>query len=190
MKYGRLIFLGAVLSSSSLGLASSLPITKAFYCELHYSKLAYGKEVKSVFAHTGVETSCKQPFSDKMEAAYWDRVQNIDLKKTESGFQGKFITYGSSTTYAPCSLQPMAQFWLEFTDGSSRIETPAVIQITEELSRGTPVWNGGNPTLVAAVTEFKEKELRSIDTVACFSAWSYGSIIVDFNNQLLRGESL
>lgn len=189
MKCRTTLIFAVALCSANAGLASDLPSTRAFYCQLHYSKNAYGKEVKRVLAHTGVETKCKQ-LDSKYGAAFWDKVRDLDLQETETGFQGKLIAYGSSSTYYPCALEPVVQFWVDFTDGSSRIETPTAMEVVQDYSRGSPVWGNGNPELAEAVLNLKDKELSSIQTVSCFSAWSYGNLIGEFNEGVLKGASL
>lgn len=121
----------ALVSSSAFG--SNIPTSRDTHlCTLHYTKVAYGKEVRSVMAHTGT-TYCSS-LSSSDAAPDWTNVQDIYLDGSQSAqaFTGKVKFTATPTAYERCKRVPVVQFWVNFTDGSSKIENVTSMQISQQ----------------------------------------------------------
>ncbi len=177
-----LFALSAVGAVNSLQ-ASEMPATSGYFCQLHYTKNAYGKPVASVLAHTGVEKKC----AGTGNTVTWDDIKDRQLAASTDGeqFQGKILMLGktSSNNAEACTLSPVVQFWVKFEDGSEKIEEVAPMQVKRQfLVNSNRIED--NQDLVTWMNYLGSLEDRAIEKVSCFSARSVGETIVELTNQV------
>ncbi len=155
-----LTFSALLLSSATF--ASNIPTSSTVsLCTLHFSKVAYDKEVRSVTAHTGV-ASC-DTYSPVV--TYWSDVQDVllDGSQSDQAFTGKVRLEAESRAYDGCRLTPVVQFWVSFADGSSKIENVTPMQI----SKAWQLFDGDPSELREAVKQWSQNQ--AINTVSCIS---------------------
>ena len=173
------LMLGFSLSAQ----ASDIPYSEAYFCTLHFTKIAYGKSVKSVMAHTGLDT-CREEFDPVLNKAvfknYWDRIKNIDLRETADGthFEGKVILTGTSTAYNRCGLKPSLQYWISFDDGSSKIESVIPMSVEKKFNIDNDNIENVPEYIDNAITDLLKTD--PIDQVVCYDVFSYGNGALTF----------
>lgn len=125
-----------VLALSPLAVSCSAPTNDAqvasivdghhnYYVDLHFSANAYGKAVKSVLAHTGVELRYPE-FTRR--PSRWESVKDVSLAKAGESFFGRVHLKATSTSGSfTISATPVVQYFIEFTDGTSRITDVAAL---------------------------------------------------------------
>lgn len=112
-----------MLRVSSASFASNIPTQDhVALCNLHYSKVAYGKEVGSVLVHVGLQ-NC--PLSGD---SFCSDVKDIDLENSGEAFTGQVRLDAYRPAYDRCAPTPAIQFWINFKDGSSKIENAVLVQ--------------------------------------------------------------
>jgi hypothetical protein len=127
--------LGLTLLAANQAIAADIPYSTADFCNLHYSEVAYGKKVNSVFVHTGVLT-CSERFDSTTNTLirdeYWESVSDVQMTKNpaeNSSFVSNIVLKAKSSLYNTCALKPIVQFWVTFDDGSTKIEQPRTVEI-------------------------------------------------------------
>jgi hypothetical protein len=177
-----LALLASSLVAATPAVASDVPMSEVHLCTLHYSKLAYGKPVRSVMAHTGTQACA---LDGRM---YWDGVQDVALAAATSGdrLTGKVVLKARTSAYRPCSLNPVVQFWVTFEDGSTKIEDVVAMKVGKRFRANdiSPIDTAEEAK--TAVEAFLKSDV--IDTVACFAVWSYGDGALEFADLALQGD--
>lgn len=171
----------SVLGSASLSSAAELPASNGFFCQLHYTKTAYDKAVASVLAHTGVRKECPGDAGNSR----WEDVKDrqLSLSADRQQFQGKIVMVGRTVAKEECTLTPVAQFFVNFEDGSQKIEEVVVMQTRQKfLVKSERVED--NQDFITWMNYLASLEDRAIDSVSCFSAWSLGDTVVDLARQI------
>lgn len=181
-------FVALTLMFANQALAADIPYSTADFCNLHYSEVAYGKKVNSVFAHTGVLT-CTERFDSitntLVRDEYWESVSDVQMTKNpkENGsFVGSIVLKANSSIYNSCGLKPMVQFWVTFDDGSTKIEQPISMEIVANQWIDYDSSDVPEKIVIDIREYFKVKPIRS---VGCSKISSYGNASYKFADMIL-----
>ncbi len=123
--------LAFVLSLAFLGAAPVAHATgyngvATFYTTIHFSDVAWSKEVKAVSAHIGVLT-----IRGGTGEAFWSDVLHVPLKHEGGKFVNWAVLHGSRTSDADNARGAMVQYWVTFADGSSLVTDPFLVEPRE-----------------------------------------------------------
>ena len=155
-----------MLLAASPARASILDFDKSYYCDYHFSAEAFGNPVSSVMVHAGIEIT-HDPISHRRGAKEWRDIKDIQLEQAAAGFVGQA---SFSTTYYTGSLsaevQPILQFWVTFTDGTSVILNPVIAATTADFHID---YESDRNKANLRITAWQETDPDSIDRVACLA---------------------
>lgn len=87
-----------------------------YFANLHFSHVAFSKNVNTVYAHVGALTELPN------ENTYgWSNVQHIELHPSRNGFAGKTEIVGHSFLNHIYNHGVVIQYWVSFEDGTRLI---------------------------------------------------------------------
>lgn len=180
--------LGLTLSFANQAIAADIPYSTADFCNLHYSEVAYGKKVTSVFAHVGVLT-CTERFDSstntQVRDEYWESVSDVNMIKNpseKSAFVGNIVLKANSSLYNSCGLKPVVQFWVTFDDGSTKIEQPITMEVAANQWIDYDIVDVPEKIITDIKSFFKVDPIRS---VGCSRIVSYGNASYRFADIIL-----
>ncbi|SMF18945.1 hypothetical protein [Pseudobacteriovorax antillogorgiicola] len=133
-KISKSIILSSFMAHTAF--ATSWNFNSTTLCKLHYSSTAYGKEVESVVAHTGLYTEKGSYTGIPSGVFFWSDIQDISLdrKDPSSPLVGNVVLSGSGGQWRDTVLYPVVQYFVTFNDGSSLISNVHEIEIIKEIS--------------------------------------------------------
>ena len=121
----KIILFGLLLFLSSTLFASSVYFNKKYYVQFHFTKEAYGKSVRDVYAHYGVLVEEKSfDGSGESDGLFWDDINHVKMNDTGDNFYYKTIMEGNGYfTSGPYRkvLGVVVQYWIYFEDGNLKV---------------------------------------------------------------------
>lgn len=139
--------------------------------QFHFSKFAFGKEVKSVKVHTGA--LMKQTVHSR-DQEMWTNIQDIQMQSTEFGFFAKamfdastYFNYNRNAQFLVNLEAPVVQYWIEFMDDSTLI--------SEVSKLDTPVYRADEPTsdYQGALRQYVVAQSAKESFARCFRFYNY-----------------
>lgn len=105
-----------------------------FFAKYNFSKVAFGKPVKSVMIHTGVLV---QPGCSSSSGAYWDNVQDKVMFDAVDHFQAEDVKFVTRANECNSVKGVIVQYWVTFTDSSTLQTNPAMVPVATTLDAGS-----------------------------------------------------
>ncbi len=139
MKFAaQLLIAWTVLSHAAQTYATTWRSEFECFVKIHFTQVAYGKNVSQVMAHIGVEQWRSPSWMGGKAETEWANVQDVPLKLQANAFLGQAVLKGESGKFGPYLKNFAVQYWVNFQDGSSTI-TP-IYPIPVENSQMTNSW--------------------------------------------------
>lgn len=105
------------------------------FVKIHYSANAFGRPVRHVMAHLGVEQLVTPSWSVSTPQTEWVDVKDVHLQPKDNAFLGEAVLKGEADKLGPAFQQYVIQYWVTFEDGDTLISPvyPIQVQRTEPV---------------------------------------------------------
>jgi len=141
--------------------ATSYSGTRTYFTQIHFSKIAFDKEVAGVYAHVGLLTS--NPFGD-VGSYFWSAVQHTRMEEEDGKFTAKVVLSGPVNSHGNSVLNAVIQYWIYFSDGTSMISNESKIE-----EKSWSIFQSGDPDYLRTYKE-KKQELEDEDNIEATKA--------------------
>jgi hypothetical protein len=100
----------------------------------HFNGVAWGKQVKTVYVHTGALIELRDYNSDQVRTR-WEDVKHIQMEYVNDHFEAATVIIateggGTGSEYS-INKGPVVQYWVTFVDGSSVITDTVAIPVLD-----------------------------------------------------------
>lgn len=117
----------SLLFISLQGFATTWSGRDQYWVSYHFTKIAFGKQVRSVYIHTGILRQQRYGY----DSTYWENVAHIPMEDKGNHFFAKLKLTAYPGEMEPNVIGPIVQYWVSFTDGTEMITDGSLLPVTD-----------------------------------------------------------